>query len=184
MTAQSRAHSLVGSNPEGRPENDFYPTPRIGTLGLLKVEKFIGDIWEPACGDGAMAIVLREFGYEVLGSDIEPRNYGMTLDFLKSTELEAPNIVTNPPFKIMQEFATHALGLGCEKLCLLGKLAFLEGQDRTKWLETTPFKCAYVFRKRLTLYRYGEKMKNSGMIAFAWYVWEKGHVGEPVIRWI
>ena len=99
-------------------------------------------------------------------------------------KLLAPNVITNPPFKIMQEFATHALGLGCEKLCLLGKLAFLEGQDRTKWLETTPFKCAYVFRKRLTLYRYGEKMKNSGMIAFAWYVWEKGHVGEPVIRWI
>jgi len=27
-------------------------------------------------------------------------------------------------------------------------------------------------------------MKNSGMIAYAWYVWEKGYCGKPTIEWI
>mgnify|MGYP000844054574 FL=1 len=184
MSAISRAHSLVGSNPEGRPENDFYPTPRIGTTRLMDIEKFTGDIWEPACGDGAMSKVLEEYGHKVFSSDLEPRDYGFQLNFLDSTKLLAPNIITNPPFKIMQEFAEHALGLGCNKLALLGKLAFLEGQDRVKWLKTSPLKYTYVFIFRLSLYRNGIKMRNSGMIAFAWYVWERGHVGEPIIRWI
>lgn len=184
MSAISRAHSLVGSNPDGRPENDFYPTPRIGTTSILDVEKFTNNIWEPACGDGAMSKVLEEYGYSVISTDLEPRGYGCEMNFLLSNTLLADSIVTNPPFRIMQEFAEHALNLGCKKLALLGKLAFLEGQERTEWLGKSPFKAAYVFRKRLSLYRNGVKMKNSGMIAFAWYVWEVGHKSEPVIRWI
>ena len=30
----------------------------------------------------------------------------------------------------------------------------------------------------------GEKMKNSGMIAYAWYVWDKDYKGKPTIEWI
>jgi len=181
---KQRAQSLVGFNPEGRPENDFYPTPRIGTVSILEKESFGSSIWECACGDGSMSKVLEEYKYNVISTDLEPRDYGTQLDFLLSDELLAPSIVTNPPFVLMQEFAQHAFDLGCQKLALLGKLAFLEGQERTAWLEKTPFKVAYVFRARLSLYRNGIKMKNSGMIAFAWYVWERGYSGKPIIGWI
>lgn len=180
-----RAQSLVGTNNDGgRPENDFYPTPPEGTLALLKVEKFNGPIWEPACGDGAMSRVLEQAGYTVESSDLEPRNFGYQLDFLLADKLIAPNVVTNPPFKIAQEFAEHALRLGCEKLALLCKLQFLEGQDRTAWLKTSPLRNVWVFGWRLTLYRDGVKMKNGGMIAFAWYVWERGYTGRPNIGWL
>jgi hypothetical protein len=27
-------------------------------------------------------------------------------------------------------------------------------------------------------------MKNSGMISFAWFVWDKDYVGKPMINWI
>ncbi len=37
-----------------------------------------------------------------------------------------------------------------------------------------PLKTVYQFSKRVSLYKDGVKMKNSGMIAYAWYVWEKG----------
>ena len=182
-----RAQSIVGTNNDGgRPENDFYPTPEIGTQGLLDRELLSHDVWEPACGDGAMTVVLEKYGYHVFNSDIEPRNgYGMTMDFLKTTELLAPTIVTNPPFRIAQEFAEHALHLGVLKVCLLCKLAFLEGQDRGFWLERSPLKRVWVFKKRLTLYRDGVKLKNGGMIAFAWFVWERGYEGNyPMIGWI
>jgi len=186
-TKTKRAQSIVGTNSDGgRPKHDFYPTPRIGTTSLLDVEKFVGNIWEPACGDGAMSRVLENYGYMVHSSDILYYGYQDSdiVDFLEVDLLLEPNIVTNPPFILAQEFAQHALDLGTEKVALLCKLAFLEGQKRAAWLETTPLKKVYVFKKRLTLYRNGIKMKNSGMIAFAWYVWERGYTGQPVIGWI
>ncbi len=184
-----KAQSIVGTN-KGmnsgveRPELDFYPTPRRGTTALLEVESFVGDVWECACGDGMMSKVLEE-KYKVISTDIEPRGYGEQKDFLLSSDLLAPNIITNPPFVIAQEFAEHALGLGCKKLALLCKLAFLEGVSRSAWLETTPLKAVYVFKRRLKFTRNGdENIKGGGMIAFAWYVWEREYSQEPVIRWL
>jgi hypothetical protein len=183
-----RAQSIVGTNNDGgRPKNDFYPTPPKGTIGLMEVEHFSGwKVWEPACGDGAMSKVLVDYGFDVYSSDIEYRGYGDPLetDFLKCSHLYAPIIITNPPYKIAHKFAKHALDLGCEKLALLCKLAFLEGKARATWLEKSPLKNVHVFKSRLTLYRDGVKMKNSGMIAFAWFVWEKGYSGKPMIGWI
>ena len=179
------AQSIVGTSP-GRPKHDFYPTPPIGTEKLLGVENFHGNIWEPACGDGAMSKVLEDAGYMVYSSDLIDYGYkdADIGNFLAYTTLEEPNIVTNPPFILAQEFAEHAFGLGADKVALLCKLAFLEGQKRATWLETTPLKKVHVFKKRLTLYRNGVKMKNSGMIAFAWFVWEKNWNLAPRVGWI
>jgi hypothetical protein len=174
----------VGYRPEGRPENDFYPTPREGTTGLLDNMRFSGTVWEPACGDGAMVKVLEEYGYSVIPSDIEPRGCGYERDFLQTMVLQAPNIITNPPFRLAQQFAMHALDLRAEKVALLCKLAFLETQERASWLESSPLAKVMVFKKRLTLYREGIKLKNGGMIAFAWFVWEREWIGKPVLSWI
>lgn len=184
-----KAQSIVGTN-KGlnngieRPGLDFYPTPRRGTTALLELETFVGDVWECACGDGRMSEVLEE-RYRVISTDIEPRGYGSKLDFLNSIDLLAPNIITNPPFVVAQEFAEHALKLGCDKLALICKLAFLEGVSRSTWLETTPLRKVYVFKRRLKFNRNGdENIKGGGMIAFAWFVWEKGYQGSPIIKWI
>jgi hypothetical protein len=181
------AQSIVGTNNDGkRPALDFYPTPECGTLALLNVEKFIGDIWEPACGDGAMSRVLEKAGYRVHSTDIQPRNYGEPLDFFFASELLAPNIVTNPPFTLSQEFTSRALALGCDKIAMLNKLAFLEGVERTAWLQTTPLKNVWVFSRRLKMTRNGEeeRIKGGGMIAFAWFVWARGYRDRPMIGWI
>ena len=37
---------------------DFFPTPAWATHALIESERFDGEIWECACGDGAMARVL------------------------------------------------------------------------------------------------------------------------------
>jgi hypothetical protein len=178
------AQSIVGFHPEGRPENDFYPTPPEATEALLMREEFPKLIWEPACGDGAMVTVLKVAGYDVFSSDIEPRGIGDQLDFLRCGMLNGSAIITNPPFTLALQFAQHSLALGAHKVALLCKLAFLEGQERSRWLSISPLKAVYVFSKRLTLYRDGIKMKNGGMIAFAWFVWEQNHHDEPVVRWI
>ena len=176
--------SIVGATDGGRPENDFYPTPPEGTLGLLRVESFVGDIWEPACGNGAMSKVLESAGYKVISTDLEPRGYGSQGDFFFYGSLLAPNIVTNPPFRLAQEFADRALALGCDKLAMLCKLVFLEGKERGAWFPNTPLKSVYVFSERLNLYRNGIDNGGSGMIAFAWFVWQRGYSGKPMIEWL
>ena len=39
---------------------DFFPTPPWATFALADNEDFNGDIWECACGDGAMSRVLED----------------------------------------------------------------------------------------------------------------------------
>lgn len=180
----TKAQSMIGFNPDGRPEHDFYPTPPSGTIALLEQEKFAGKIWEPACGDGAMARVLEMYGYEVVGSDIEPRGYGHVEDFLHSTELLAPNIITNPPFKWAQEFAEQGVRLGAEKMCLLLKINFLEGIDRSVFLAKSRLTKVLVFRRRLTIMRPGQEKRGGGMMTYAWFIWIKGYAGKPEIGWV
>jgi hypothetical protein len=39
---------------------DFFQTPAWATYALIDNEKFSGEIWESACGDGAMSRVLEK----------------------------------------------------------------------------------------------------------------------------
>ena len=38
-----------------RQKDDFYPTPLVAIEALLDHASCDGDIWEPACGDGAIS---------------------------------------------------------------------------------------------------------------------------------
>lgn len=70
-----RVRLLVGAR-NNRKEHDFYPTPEIATVRFLEKEKFSGEIWEPACGDGSMSRVLESYGYQVKSTDLIYRGYG------------------------------------------------------------------------------------------------------------
>ena len=111
---------------------DFFPTPRWATFALIDNEKFSGDIWECACGDGTMSKVLEETGCTVLSSDLHDRGYGeIGLDFLTSTRY-ADNIVSNPPFNSAEGFVARGVKHARKKLALLLRLAFLEGANRAR----------------------------------------------------
>jgi len=185
-----KAQSIVGTNSDGgRPADDFYPTPPEVTRALLRVEPFVPpmDIWEPACGNGAMSKVLEQTGLSVYSSDLNDHGYGDSyIDFLE-TEGARPNtaIVTNPPFKLASDFIRHAIyDLQVPKLCLLMKLIALEGQVRGRLLEDTGLSRVWVFRDRIKLTRNGDDYKNGGMMAFAWFVWERDWDKKPEIGWI
>jgi hypothetical protein len=77
---------------------DFFPTPAWATYALIDNEKFSGEIWESACGDGAMSRVLAQTGCNVLSSDLHNRGDGdVGIDFLTARR-NSDNIVTNPPY--------------------------------------------------------------------------------------
>lgn len=173
-----------------REKDDYYPTPPNGTRALLAVEKFDGPVWECACGEGDMSRVLEQAGYEVISTDLFDRGYGTSrYDFLMEQKALAPNICTNPPFKLAEQFVRHALhltrGTPGAKVAMLCRLAWLEGKQRRELFESTPLARVWVFSGRLGFDR-GKQAETgrTGMIAFAWFVWEHGHQGPPTIGWI
>ena len=172
----------------GREKDDFYPTPACSTESLLSVETFPSDVWEPACGDGAISRVFQAAGHRVVITDLVDRGYGTPRrDFLMELQLAAPAIVTNPPFKLADEFVLHALHLGAEKIAILARLAWLEGTARkgNLWM-ATPIARIWVFSKRQTLWRGDDPdaKEKGGAIAFAWFVWDRSHAGKPILDWL
>jgi hypothetical protein len=163
---------------------DFYPTPRWATFALIDNEPFRGDIWECACGDGAMSHVLEETGQRVRSSDLYDRGFGeMGHDFL-NTERRHQNIVTNPPFHSAQGFVAVGLKQAQKKLALLLRLAFLEGANRAETIFFAhPPSRVWVFSERITFYPKGARRAGSGTTAYAWFVWDKDHAGPTELAW-
>lgn len=178
---------LIGAEMHGREKDDFYATPPEATEALLAVEKFDGRILEPACGDGAISRVLESHGYHVTSTDLVERGYGEAgLDFLMlGYPHSAPNIITNPPFKLANQFVRRAVEITSGKVAMLLKIAFLEGVERARLFQSTPLARVWVFSKRVTFKntKRGE-VQGSGMMAFAWFVWDHSHSGAPALGWL
>jgi hypothetical protein len=152
---------------------DYFPTPAWATHALIDNEPFDGDIWECACGDGAMSRVLETTGQKVYSSDLYERPYGESgHDFLTS-QRRATNIITNPPYNSAEGFVRAGLQRAERKLALLLRLAFLEGgnRNRTIFLATPPSR-VWVFSERITFYPAGAQIGGSGTTAYAWFVWD------------
>lgn len=184
----ARSHRVTGVaiDRANREKDDFYPTPPEGTQALLSVEKFDGPIWEPACGDGAISKVLEAAGYTTISTDLVPRGYGASgVDFLMEYRPLAPNIVTNPPFKMVAPFMRQALALTTGKVAMLLRLACLEGTERREIYDSSPLARVWIFSRRLQFKRPGwEDTGAGGMLPFAWLVWEHGYTGKPTLGWI
>lgn len=154
------ALSIVGSsrNNGERDVDDFYPTPPYAVKALLQKESFVGNIWECACGDGAISEVFKNLGFEVVSTDLINRGYGEQLDFLKS-DFVADNIVTNPPYKLALDFVLKAKKQGRKKIAMFLKTVWLESESRYAMFQDTefPLKTVYQFSKRVTLYKGGKK---------------------------
>jgi hypothetical protein len=163
---------------------DFFPTPAWATFALIDNETFAGDIWECACGDGAMSEVLQETGCRVDSSDLFDRGYGeVGLDFLNA-DRRATNIITNPPFHSAEGFVASALRQADGKFALLLRLAFLEGANRTRTIfHTHPPSRVWVFSERITFYPKNAVRAGSGTTAYAWFVWDKIHRGGTELAW-
>ena len=168
-----------------RAGHDFYPTPRWATFALIESERFEGDIWEPACGDGAMSNVLAETGAIVISTDLYDRGYGESgHDFLRS-DRKCANIVTNPPFNSAEGFVKTGVRCAQRKIALLLRLAFLEGANRANTIfHQTPPSRVWVFSERITFYPKDAVVAGSGTTAYAWFVWDKDHTGPTELKWL
>lgn len=164
---------------------DFYPTPEWATYALIESERFEGEIWEPACGDGAMSNVLALTGNSVVSTDLYDRGFGKSgVDFLK-TRHQAVNIVTNPPYNSAEQFVEVGVKAAKKKFALLLRLAFLEGARRANTIfAEAPPSTVWVFSERITFYPAGHVAKGSGTTAYAWFVWDLEKPGNTQLKWL
>ena len=190
LQTKPRFHANMRS---GRAPFEFYPTPPEAVRALLSVEKFEGDIWEPACGDGAISKVLISAGHKVISTDLIDRGFGRAqADFLKSTQPLAKNIITNPPY------GTHGLGdafvrkalIHCKKtggsVAMLLNLRSLCNPGRTRKFCKTPPAAIYALDE-LICWPEGKPTSTSARIAkqqYYWAIWRPGHTGAPKFWWL
>ena len=163
---------------------DFFPTPAWATYALVDNESFSGDVWESACGNGAMSSVLGQACKSVDSSDLYDRGFGDAgVDFLSPTR-RVSNVVTNPPYNAAEGFVRSGLACADKKFALLLRLAFLEGANRQRTIFTeAPPARVWVFSERITFYPAGAVQKGTGTTAYAWFVWDKDAAGGTELKW-
>lgn len=171
--------------------HDYYATDPHAVELLLDLEEFSDKIWEPACGEGHMAKVLSEHGYEVVATDLIDRGYGKGgVDFFQQvppagTDGYNCDIVTNPPYKFAKEFCEKSLELVAtgHKIAMFLPLTFLESKGRRDLFLYNPPQTVYVACDRLECGKNGVFTGKGLAKAYCWIVWRKGYPGPTNLRW-
>lgn len=169
-----------------RKESDFYETPYSITQQFIdnEVSQWNKDllILEPARGNGAIVKVLLKNNFQ----DID--FYDKETDFLKETR-RYPYIITNPPYSLAEEFILKAKEVAFFKFAFLLPLSYLHGKKRYDSIysdKNFPLSKVYVFTRYPLL---GEPLRedgkyNTGMMVYAWFVWDSSAKNDPIIKWI
>lgn len=176
-----------------RQKNDFYPTPPWVTRGLLDCVTLRGSVWEPCCGDGAMARVIQATGQPVVASDLMDRGFGTAgVDFLACDSFPAScrSMVTNPPYGdgggsekganvpgALLGFVRHAIRLTEQadgQLALLVRFQWMAGKKAATLISAGPLSKVIVLRRRIRWFDMGP-LTNHGQHHHAWLFWDCHH---------
>jgi hypothetical protein len=194
--AKPRRPSGIGL-PSGREraESDFYIEPRWIVESLLAAETFTGIVHDPCCGGGNIVGACLQHGIAATGSDLYDRGYGERRDAFSITE-PFDNLISNPPFKLIEQVVRYFLPLVRHKLVLLARLNILEGQERRVLFDESPPARVWVSSRRVSIPpgdlahprdQFGATdplPASGGSTAFAWVVWDKNCTGPPVLGWL
>ena len=186
MTKEKGKNFSANNTTNRRKQTDFYETPYSLTRKFLDVEEFDKSltVCEPACGKGAITKVLKEYWNDNLVTA-----YDQEVNFIWGENGHYDYIVTNPPFTTALQFINQAKIVARKKFAFLLPLSYLHGKARYDELYTDReygLKKVYVFTRYPML---GDELREdgkyrTGMMVYAWYVWENGYGGLPMIDWI
>ena len=175
---------------------DDFPTPPWATRALCELLIFNGfdlansTVWEPACNRGYMARPLSEYFGEVWASDIHDYGYSefwKVNDFLmpfSHPTIKTNWIITNPPFRLAEQFIERAGQVAQHGFAMIVRSAFLEGKGRYENLfSKNPPTIIAQFAERVPMVKGRYDPKASTATSYAWLVWIKGCEGTKFV-WI
>jgi len=191
---QNTSHAVMAQRSESKDSLDDFPTPPWATRAF--VENILGgevalagkSCLEPACGRGDMAHVLEEYFRDVSASDVFDYGYGSVKDFTKG--LIPVNsvdwVITNPPFRLAEDFLTRALAIAREGVALLTRTVFIESVGRyDRIFNVNPPSCVAQYVERVPMVKGRLDPKASTATGYAWLIWDKKLLsGETRLAWI
>jgi hypothetical protein len=190
---QNKSHAVMSQRVEALDSPDDFPTPPWATRALIEyvIDNKEGlsflTCMEPACGAGHMSKVLHEYFGTVSSSDAFSYGYGPVRDFL--VQPYATNaydwIITNPPFRLAEEFVLRALKVARVGVAILARTVFLESVGRYEGIfeKQPPTKFAQ-FCERVPMVRGRLEKTATTATGYAWFVWEKSQTTVPILMWI
>lgn len=178
---QNLSHAVMAQRHEPSDSADDFPTPPWATRALL--EHVLSDVdfqskscLEPACGRGYMSRPLSERFRSVTSSDAFDYGFGETRDFLRTphSAQSVDWVITNPPFRLAQDFIERALSVARDGVAMLARTVFLESVGRYEGLfrERPPAVFAQ-FTERVPMVKGRVDAKASTATGYAWFVWRR-----------
>jgi hypothetical protein len=171
---------------------DAYFSPPQAVIALLNIEKdyIPNNIWEPACGDGAISKVLLLYGYSVISSDIhdygyEHGNCGPNFNYLnKIKPLDSDAIITNPPYRLALPFIEKAVNEVSYTAFLL-RTNFLESTSRLPFFRRHPPSRIWISSRRLPMMHRHNWLGPiaPSNICHAWFIWEQQANKKCFVDW-
>ncbi len=183
--SQNTSSAVMQQRTEAHDSLDDFPTPPWATRALLERLKAYGRAFddklcrEPAANRGHMAKPLGEYFGRVIASDIFDYGAGYPVaDYLFSEPIETDWTITNPPFRLAEQFIEAALKQSHIGVAMIVRTAFLESVGRYNSL-FSKFPPSHVlqFSERVVMHKGKLTAKGSTATAYCWIVWLVGSSG-------
>ena len=144
--------------------------------------------WENACGNGALAKELKRLGYNVVKeTDLFDRGYGDSgIDFLKCNEVFEGNIITNPPYSMINDWIVKSIKLATNKSYIFCRIQTIETINRYERIfKNNPPILICPFVKRINCYRNGDTSFKQSAVCYSWFIWDNTIDNtDTKVRWL
>ena len=190
---QNLSHAVMAQRHESKESLDSFPTPPWATRTFLENtlggKAALSDMTclEPACGQGHMSKVLKEYFNSVDSSDIHNYGYGAVSDFTK-TAFEPDSydwVITNPPFKLAENFIDLSLKIARHGVAMLTRTVFIESKGRFERLfSQNPPSSFAQYVERVPMVKGRLDRKASTATGYGWLIWDKQKLGQTYLEWI
>src|SRR6476620_10037158 len=179
---QNTSHAVMAQRAELKNSLDDFPTPPWATRALIEhvivAKNALSSMTclEPACGRGHMSVALAPYFREITSFDVFDYGFGRTADFLKQKQPERAFdwVITNPPFRLGEEFIAQSMRIARHGVAMLSRTVFIESVGRYERLfKSNPPSRVAQFTERVPMVKGRIDKKASTATGYAWLVWEK-----------
>lgn len=183
---QNTSHAVMQQRHEAHDSLDDFPTPPWAGRALCEHVIAVDpqdSLWEPAANRGFLLRGLASYFRTAHGSDVHDYGAGFRVaDFLFPGPVPVADwIITNPPFRLAEQFARRGLEVAGKGVALLTRTSFLEGAQRHRELfSVQPPLIVAQFVERVPMVKGRHDPAASTATSYCWIVWARDRKrGEP-----